>query len=53
VAAAISVVGSLALAVFTVVALRNVRTGGGAESETESRSRQEPAVGSTEVAPGV
>jgi DHA2 family multidrug resistance protein-like MFS transporter len=52
VAAAISVVGSLALAVFTVVALRNGRPGGGAESQTESRSRPEPAVGSTEVAPG-
>jgi DHA2 family multidrug resistance protein-like MFS transporter len=48
--AAISVVGSLALAIFTLVALRNTRTGGGAESQTESRSRAEPTVGSTKVA---
>jgi MFS transporter, DHA2 family, multidrug resistance protein len=51
--AAISVVGSLALAVFTVVALRNAGTGGGAESQADGRPRPEPAVGSTEVAPGV
>jgi MFS transporter, DHA2 family, multidrug resistance protein len=53
VTAAISVVGSLALAVFTLVALRNTGRGGGAESQAESRSRPEPVVGSTEVASGV
>jgi DHA2 family multidrug resistance protein-like MFS transporter len=53
VSAAISVVGSLALAVFTAVALHNTRTSDGAKSQAESESRPEPAVGSTEVAPGV
>jgi DHA2 family multidrug resistance protein-like MFS transporter len=53
VTAAISVVGSLALAAFTVAALRNVRPGGGIESQAEGRPHPEPAVGSTEVAPGV
>ena len=51
--AAISVVGSLALAVFTLVALRNAGPRGGAESQAESRSRPEPTVASTEIAPGV
>jgi MFS transporter, DHA2 family, multidrug resistance protein len=53
VTAAISVVGSLALAVFTLVTLRNTGRRGGAESHAESRSRPEPVVGSTEVASGV
>jgi MFS transporter, DHA2 family, multidrug resistance protein len=53
VAAAISVVGSLALAVFTLVALRDTRRSGGAESQAESRSRPESEGGSTKVAPSV
>jgi DHA2 family multidrug resistance protein-like MFS transporter len=57
VTAAISVIGSLALAVFTVVTLRNTRAGRAAESPAESpaeiQSRSEPAVRSTEIAPGV
>jgi MFS transporter, DHA2 family, multidrug resistance protein len=59
--AAISVVGSLALAVFTLVALRNAGPGAGAESqaaseaegEAGSRFRPERPAGTTEVAPGV
>jgi DHA2 family multidrug resistance protein-like MFS transporter len=53
VSAAISVLGALALAAFTVVALRNSRPGGGAESQAESPPVPERAVGSTEVAPGM
>jgi DHA2 family multidrug resistance protein-like MFS transporter len=54
VSAAISVLGTLALAVFTVATLRNARPGGGAQPQAErEESRPGPAVGSTEVAPGV
>ena len=50
--AAISVAGSLALAAFTVIALRNSRASGGSE-KAEAESRLEPTVGSTKVASGV
>jgi DHA2 family multidrug resistance protein-like MFS transporter len=47
--AAISVAGSLALAAFTILALRKPRTGGGVEAQPESQSRSTSVVGGTEL----